>query len=99
MAALQSSTLDAMKKNQSQLLAEWTHGLEASGAARNLKEQDLKQQTSEFLQLIVLGLENGNGQNITAPGWDEIRQFLENSPTAALCLARIRTRPPALSFR
>ncbi|KJZ66751.1 STAS domain-containing protein [Pseudomonas fluorescens] len=77
MAALQTSTLDAMTKNQTQLLAEWTKGLEASGAARNLKEQDLRQQTAEFLQLIVSGLERGNGQNIAAPGWDEIRQFLE----------------------
>ena len=77
MAALQTSTLDAMTKNQTQLLAEWTKGLEASGAARNLKEQDLRQQTSEFLQLIVSGLERGNSQNVAAPGWDEIRQFLE----------------------
>ncbi|MGF6113113.1 STAS domain-containing protein [Pseudomonas frederiksbergensis] len=77
MAALHSNTLDAMKKTQAQLLAEWTNSLEASGATRNIKEQDLKQQTSDFLQLVISGLERGNGQNIAAPGWDEIRQFLE----------------------
>ena len=77
MAALQSSTLDAMKKNQVQLVAEWTNSLEASGATRNLKDHDLKQQTSEFFELITSGLYHGNGQNIAAPGWDEIRQFLE----------------------
>ncbi|RON50419.1 STAS domain-containing protein [Pseudomonas frederiksbergensis] len=77
MAALHSNTLEAIKNNQAQLLAEWTKSLEASGATRNVKEQDLKQQTSEFLHLIISGLEHGNGQNITAPGWDEIRQFLE----------------------
>ncbi|KPG94867.1 polyvinylalcohol dehydrogenase [Pseudomonas sp. RIT-PI-q] len=77
MAALQTSTLDAMKTNQAQLLAEWKSGLEASGASRNLKEQDLQQQTSEFLHLIISGLERGNGQNVATPGWDEIRQFLE----------------------
>lgn len=77
MAALQSSTLDAMNKNQTQLLAEWATSLETSGATRNLKEQDLKQQTSEFLQLLIAGLDKGNGQNIAAAGWDEIRQFLE----------------------
>lgn len=59
----ETGTLDAMTKNQTPLLAEWKNGLEASGAARNLKEQDLRQQTSEFLQLIVSGLERGNGQN------------------------------------
>ena len=77
MAALQTTTLEALKNNQSQLLVGWMKGLEAGGATRNLKEQDLKQQTSEFLQLIVSGLEKGNGQNVATPGWDEIRQFLE----------------------
>jgi rsbT co-antagonist protein RsbR len=77
MAALQPGTLDAMKKNQTQLLAEWTDGLQARGATRNLKEQDLQQQTSDFLQLVIGGLHNGNDQNIAAPGWDEIRQFLD----------------------
>ncbi|MCW8274912.1 STAS domain-containing protein [Pseudomonas sp. PCH199] len=77
MPALQSSTLDAMKKNQTQLLVEWTNNLEASGATRNLKELDLKQQTSEFFHLLLSGLDKGNGQNVAAPGWDEIRQFLE----------------------
>ena len=77
MAALQSNTLDAIKNNQTQLLAGWTNSLEASGATRNIKELDLKQQTSDFLHLIISGLEQGNGQNVAAPGWDEIRQFLE----------------------
>ncbi|MHC8320297.1 STAS domain-containing protein [Pseudomonas sp. GB2N2] len=77
MAALQTTTLDAIKKNQPQLLAHWTSSLEASGATRNIKEQELKQQTAEFIQLIVSGIEQGNGQNVAAPGWDEIRLFLE----------------------
>ncbi|VVM56488.1 hypothetical protein PS645_01032 [Pseudomonas fluorescens] len=77
MAALHTTTLDALKNSQAQLLAEWSRGLETSGATRNLKEHDLKQQTAEFLQLIISGLEKGNGQNVAAPGWDEIRQYLE----------------------
>ncbi|MHC8394602.1 STAS domain-containing protein [Pseudomonas sp. LB3P93] len=77
MAAMQISTLDAMKNNHAQLLGDWVTSLEASGANRNLKDHELKQQTSEFLQLVVTGLENGNGPNIAAPGWDEVRQFLE----------------------
>jgi rsbT co-antagonist protein RsbR len=77
MAALQTTTLEAIKHNQSSLLADWTKGLETSGATRNLKEQDLKQQMADFLQLIIAGLENGNGQNVAASGWDEIRQYLE----------------------
>ncbi|WP_433770739.1 STAS domain-containing protein [Pseudomonas putida] len=77
MAALQSGTIDAIKKNQAQLLTQWTGSLEASGATRNLKDQDLKQQTSEFLQLLVGGLNDGNGLNLAAAGWDDIRLFLE----------------------
>ena len=77
MAALQTSTLDAMKNNQAPLLAEWKNSLEASGATRNLKEKDLQQQTAEFLQLVISGLQNGNDQNIATVGWDEIRQFLD----------------------
>lgn len=76
MAALQS-TLDAMRNNQAQLLAQWKSGLEASGATRNLKDQDLQQQTSEFLQLVINGLADNGEKMIAAKGWDEIRLFLE----------------------
>jgi rsbT co-antagonist protein RsbR len=77
MAALQTSTLDALNKNQAQLLADWTKSLETSGATRNLKDQDLNLQTTEFLQLLIAGLQSGNGQNVAVPGWDGIRQYLE----------------------
>ena len=77
MAAMQINTLDAMKNNHTYLLGEWIKSLEAGGANRNVKDHDLKQQTSDFLQLVTAGLENGNGPNIAAPGWDEARQFLE----------------------
>ncbi|MEX5694945.1 polyvinylalcohol dehydrogenase, partial [Pseudomonas syringae] len=46
MAALQTSTLDAMKTNRTHLLGDWSKNLENSGATRNLKEQALKQDTS-----------------------------------------------------
>jgi rsbT co-antagonist protein RsbR len=77
MAALQNTTVDALKNQQAQVLTEWVNGLEASGATRNLKENDVQQQTREFLQLVIAGLENNNGQNIAAAGWEETRQFLE----------------------
>ncbi len=74
MAALQGSTLDAIKNNQSQLLDEWIVGLEANGATRNLKEQDLRQQTSGFLQLLVANLQDPSA---TGVGSEELRRFLE----------------------
>ncbi len=64
MAALQTGTVQAIKNNQAQLLGEWSRGLEASGSTRNLKEQELQQQTSEFLQLTLAALESDNGSNI-----------------------------------
>lgn len=77
MAALSSSTLDAIKAQRPQLLGEWLKDLEDKGATRNLKEQDLQQQTNEFLQLLISGMETKTGENIGTTGWDEIRQFLE----------------------
>ncbi|MDB6048811.1 MAG: rsbRA [Pseudomonas sp.] len=77
MAALQQRTVDAMKKSQSQLSATWLAGLEASGATRNLKEDDLKQQVAEFLRLNMAVWEKGSTQSLAGSDWDETRQFLE----------------------
>lgn len=77
MAALQNSTVEAIKNNQTQLLSEWTKRLEASGATRNLKEHDITQQTRDLLSLLLAGLENGNGSKVAAAGWEDTRQFLE----------------------
>ncbi|OLU27026.1 STAS domain-containing protein [Pseudomonas sp. PA27(2017)] len=77
MAALQTGTVQAIKNNQAQLLDEWSKGLEASGATRNIKEQELHQQTAEFLQLTLAALEGEGGSNIATPDWEKVRQFLE----------------------
>lgn len=77
MAALSTSTLEAIQAQRTQLLGEWIRDLQDSGATRNLKEQDLQQQTNEFLQLLIAGLETQTGENIGTAGWDNVRQFLE----------------------
>ncbi|MEE1923363.1 STAS domain-containing protein [Pseudomonas sp. 148P] len=77
MAALNSSTLEAIQVQRQQLLDTWARDLEASGATRNLKEQDLQQQTNDFLHLLINGLENEAGGNIAGGGWDDARLFLE----------------------
>jgi len=77
MAALQNSTLEAIGSNQAQLLSEWHASLEANGVTRNIREQDLRQETREFLQLVVDGLRNESGTNIATEGWEETRRFLE----------------------
>jgi len=74
MAALQGSTLDAVNSNQSQLLDGWIASLEANGATRNLKKQELRQQTSGFLDLLLASLKEGA---VSGAGSDELRRFLE----------------------
>lgn len=77
MAALHGSTLETIKNNQAQLLAQWTAALEANGATRNIKEQTVVQETRDFLRLLIDGLQAGNSVDINAGGWDETRRFLE----------------------
>lgn len=77
MAVLQQTTLDALKRTETQLATSWRSDLEASGATRNLKAEDIDQQTREFLRLLTSVLEKGASQSITASEWEETRQFLE----------------------
>ncbi|MFJ5297909.1 STAS domain-containing protein [Pseudomonas sp. NPDC088368] len=77
MAVLQQTTVESFKSAEAELSASWRADLEASGAARNLKADDVDQQTREFLRLLTAVLEKGGSQNITTADWDEARQFLE----------------------
>jgi rsbT co-antagonist protein RsbR len=77
MAALQQRTVDAMKQSQAGLTSKWLSGLEANGSARNIKEDDLKLQASDFLHLLISVVEKGSHQSLGGSDWDEIRQFLE----------------------
>ncbi|EPJ80181.1 MULTISPECIES: STAS domain-containing protein [Pseudomonas] len=77
MAALQQRTVDALKKSQSGLTAKWLSSLEASGATRNIKEEDLKLQADDFLRLVISVAEKGSHQSLGGSDWDEIRLFLE----------------------
>ncbi|MGV8920243.1 MAG: STAS domain-containing protein [Pseudomonas sp.] len=77
MAALQHRTVGAFRESQSQLASTWLASLEASGATRNLKADDLKQQTNEFLRLITDVWAKGSTQSLAGSDWDETRQFLE----------------------
>jgi len=77
MAVLQQRTVNALKTSDAQLTSQWLADLEQSGTSRNLKTEDLKQQTSEFLRLLTSVTERGSSLSITSAEWDETRQFLE----------------------
>jgi rsbT co-antagonist protein RsbR len=85
MASLLQRTVEAIKTSQNTLISSWIAGLEASGATRNLKEEDVKRQSQDFLSLIIKTAERGSVQSLSGSDWDEIRQFLEKlSHTRAL---------------
>lgn len=77
MAGLLQRTVEAIKTSETALISSWVSSLEASGATRNIKEDDLKRQASDFLRLIILASERGGSQSLAGSDWDEIRQFLE----------------------
>lgn len=77
MASLIQRTVQAIKTSQAGLVSSWLASLEASGAMRNLREEDVKAQTKEFLSLLVSTSERESAQSLAGSDWDEIRQFLE----------------------
>jgi len=76
-ATLQTNTIQALLDNRSALLDEWNASLEASGATRNIKGDDIKQQTHEFLNLLTEALQLGGSQNTDHENWAQTRVFLE----------------------
>jgi rsbT co-antagonist protein RsbR len=85
MAALHTRTVETFKKQQPAISGLWLSGLEASGSLRNIKEDEVKQQTRDFLHALVSGLEGGESLNVASSNWDEARLFLEKlSNTRAL---------------
>ncbi len=77
MAALGQDAVQKIKAAESQLSQEWIASLQATGGTRNLKEDELKADTREFLKLITTALENGASAAIGTVQWEDTRQFLE----------------------
>ncbi|WP_348751183.1 STAS domain-containing protein [Pseudomonas rhodesiae] len=77
MATLHANTVQALQTNKLSLLSTWIESLEASGAARNVKEAELKQQANDFLSTLIAALEQGGSQNVNHENWAETRVLLE----------------------
>ncbi|SEW06165.1 STAS domain-containing protein [Luteibacter sp. 329MFSha] len=79
MAALSQRTIDAVRKNESSLLAEWTANLDASGASRDARigHAEFESQTKEFLRLLVTGSATSEINGAGGNEWSEMRGFLE----------------------
>lgn len=77
MATLQAHTIQALHTQRPTLLTEWVASLEASGATRNVKAEDTRQQANDFLNLLIAALQQGGSQPVNHENWAETRVFLE----------------------
>ena len=79
MTALSQQTIDAIRKNESQLLASWQANLEASGASRDsrINQTEFEAQTREFLRLLVTAANGTDSGNVVGSEWADVRGFLD----------------------
>jgi len=80
MAALQQSTLDAIRAEEAELLASWSANLDALGATRDVRinQQVVQQQTRQFLGLLVAAANTADATDIGAAAFADVRRFLED---------------------
>lgn len=77
MALLQQRTFNVIANNEQELLGNWSRDLEASGMYRNVKVDEFRQQTAEFIRLLIAGASQTESINLRSNNWDDMRQFLE----------------------
>ena len=77
MASLQQRTIDAIASNRTAILEEWSADPNATAGSRHFKAQDLGQQASEFLDLLLAGAADAGAAGLASGEWDEMRRFLE----------------------
>lgn len=74
MTRLHSRTLNLIRDNEEKLVDSWTSELLASGLYRNVKTEDIRQQTADFVRLLTIGAPS---EDFKDSKWDEMRLFLE----------------------
>jgi rsbT co-antagonist protein RsbR len=69
----------ALQTHRQQILGSWLQQLEAasSSAKGRLSSKDLGKQASEFLDVLVKTAQSQDTGNVSTPGWQEVRTFLE----------------------
>ena len=79
MPVLPQRTIDAITKNEQNLLTRWGQGLETSGATRDARigAEELSRQTREFLRLLVGTASTADAANVTGKEWSDTRAFLD----------------------
>jgi rsbT co-antagonist protein RsbR len=69
-----------LQKRRQEILATWQKQLSQGpvSAKGTLSNSDVGKQADEFLNLFVAALQNQGGSDITTPGWQSVRTFLED---------------------
>ena len=68
---------ELLKKHEADLLKEWmAEQLAVTSRHGVIKEAELREQTREFLQLLVQGVQAAGTENISAAAWDPMKDFL-----------------------
>ena len=75
---MQSGLSEILKKYENELHKEWM--AELAGAMRNdtrISQAELSAQTGEFLSILREALSHGEVNDLEAPQWEPVREFLE----------------------
>ncbi|PPU00793.1 STAS domain-containing protein [Xanthomonas arboricola] len=75
MVALQQRSIDAIRGQETALLAAWLSS--NLGSDGRISRQDAETQSADFLHLLVASLKDGGG-SLDSADWSEVRRFLEN---------------------
>ncbi len=80
MAALQQSTLDAIRAGEAELLAGWSASLTEGAAAHDVRigVQEVQQQARQLLGLLVSAINTAEAGDIAAAPFADVRRFLED---------------------
>ena len=73
-----SRIVELIDKNQAELLSNWMREQETIQGQRGglISDMELRKQSSDFITLLQQGLKDGNFENLNAPIWNDMKDFL-----------------------
>lgn len=78
MAALQQNTLELIRGNEEQILAQWQQNLAGQAQDNRISRQELDTQTRDFWRLFLQAMAAADVGSLQGPEWQPIRRFLED---------------------
>lgn len=78
MAALQQNTLELIRGNEEQILAQWQQNLAGQAQDNRISRQELDTQNRDFWRLFLQAMAAADVGSLQGPEWQPIRRFLED---------------------